>query len=44
VGGYTGDPFVVKNLFEIKNGTRILFEDNILEYSWAGSRSSGNRF
>jgi hypothetical protein len=41
VGGYTGDPFVVKNLFEIKNGTRILFEDNILEYSWGGFSQFG---
>jgi hypothetical protein len=41
VGGYTGDAFVVKNLFEIKNGTRILFEGNILEYSWGGFSQFG---
>ncbi|HEX9112004.1 MAG TPA: hypothetical protein VF845_11040 [Terriglobales bacterium] len=41
VGGYSGDPFVVKNLFEIKNGTRILFEGNILEYSWGGFSQAG---
>jgi len=41
VGGYSGDPFVVKNLFEIKNGTRILFEGNILEYSWGGFSQFG---
>lgn len=41
VGGYTGDAFVVKNLFEIKNGTRILFESNILEYSWGGFSQFG---
>jgi hypothetical protein len=41
VGGYSGDPFVVKNLFEIKNGKRILFEGNILEYSWGGFSQAG---
>jgi hypothetical protein len=41
IGGYSGDPFVVKNLFEIKNGTRILFEGNILEYSWGGFSQFG---
>jgi hypothetical protein len=41
VGGYSGDPFVVKNIFEIKNGSRILFEDNILEYSWGGFSQAG---
>jgi hypothetical protein len=41
VGGYSGNPFVVKNLFEIKNGTRILFEGNILEYSWGGFSQNG---
>ncbi|MGO9401905.1 MAG: hypothetical protein ACLPVW_00380 [Terriglobales bacterium] len=41
VGGYSGDPFVVKNHLEIKNGARILFEDNILEYSWGGFSQAG---
>jgi len=41
VGGYHGDPFVVKNLFEIKNGIRILLEANILEYSWGGFTQYG---
>jgi hypothetical protein len=41
VGGYGGNPFVVKNLFEIKNGIRILLEGNILEYSWGGFSQSG---
>ncbi|MGB8013322.1 MAG: hypothetical protein WCF68_17055 [Terriglobales bacterium] len=41
VGGYSGDPFVVKNHFEIKNGARILFEDNLLEYSWGGFSQFG---
>ena len=29
-------PFIVKNLFELKNAQRVLFEGNILENSWAG--------
>src|ERR1019366_5115122 len=31
VGGIDGNPFIVKNLFELKNAQRVLFEDNILE-------------
>ena len=42
VGGYDGYPFVVKNHFEIKNGIRILFEGNILEYSWGGFSQEGH--
>jgi len=41
VGGYSGDPFVVKNLLEIKNGARILIEGNIFEYSWGGFSQFG---
>lgn len=41
VGGYTGDPFVVKNNFELKNAQRVLFEGNILEYSWGGFTQDG---
>ncbi len=41
VGGYSGDPFVVKNHFEIKNAARLLFEDNLLEYSWGGFSQAG---
>jgi Putative Ig domain len=41
VGGYTGNPFVVKNHFEIKNAARVLFEGNLLEYSWGGFSQSG---
>lgn len=29
-------PFIVKNLFELKNAQRVLFEGNMLENSWAG--------
>jgi len=42
VGGYSGDPFVVKNHFEIKNATRVLLEANIFEYSWGGFTQAGH--
>jgi hypothetical protein len=29
-------PFVVKNIFELKNAQRLLFEGNVLENVWAG--------
>ncbi len=41
VGGYTGNPFIVKNHFEIKNAARVLFEGNLLEYSWGGFSQTG---
>lgn len=41
VGGRNGRPFVVKNLFELKNAVRVLFEGNILENSWGGFSQSG---
>lgn len=41
VGGYGGDPFIVKNHFEIKNGSRVLVEANVFQYSWAGFSQSG---
>jgi hypothetical protein len=41
VGGNDGSPFIVKNLFEIKNAQRVLFEGNILEGSWGGFSQSG---
>ncbi|MGH9515751.1 MAG: hypothetical protein ACRD3P_08750 [Terriglobales bacterium] len=34
-------PFIVKNLFEIKNAQRVLFEGNILENSWPGFTQRG---
>lgn len=34
-------PFIVKNLFEIKNAERVLFEGNILENSWPGFTQRG---
>lgn len=41
VGGYTGDPYVVKNHFELKNAQRVLFEGNILENVWGGFTQAG---
>lgn len=34
-------PFTVKNLFELKNAQRVLFEGNILEYTWPGFTQHG---
>jgi putative Ig domain-containing protein len=42
VGGYSGDPFIVKNLFELKNGARVLLEANILEHNWGGFTQHGH--
>jgi hypothetical protein len=39
VGATNGNPFIVKNLLELKNAQRVLVEGNILEYSWAFSQS-----
>ena len=41
VGGTSGKPFIVKNLFELKNAQRVLFEDNILENVWGGFTQTG---
>jgi hypothetical protein len=41
VGGRDGSPFIVKNLFELKNAQRVLFEGNILENSWGGFSQAG---
>jgi hypothetical protein len=41
VGGVDGNPFIVKNLFELKNAQRVLFEGNILEDSWGGFSQTG---
>ncbi len=32
---YIGNHWTIKNLFELKTGTKVLFEGNILENSWA---------
>ena len=34
-------PSQVKNHFELKNGQRILFEANIVEYTWGGFSQAG---
>jgi len=41
VGGTSGRPFIVKNLFELKNAQRVLFEGNILQNTWGGFTQSG---
>jgi len=41
VGGLSGNPFIVKNLFELKNAQRVLVEGNILENSWGGFSQAG---
>src|SRR5579871_1659091 len=41
VGGANGNPFIVKNLFELKNAQRVLFEANILENAWGGFSQDG---
>jgi len=41
VGGPEGDPFIAKNLFELKNAQRLLFEGNLLENSWGGFSQPG---
>jgi Putative Ig domain len=34
-------PFVVKNLLELKNAQRVLFEGNVLEHTWPGFTQHG---
>jgi hypothetical protein len=41
VGSYSGDPFIVKNIFELKNAQRVLLEGNLLENSWGGFSQTG---
>lgn len=41
VGGRDGNPFIVKNLFELKNAQRVLVEGNILENTWGGFTQAG---
>ncbi|MGA7220740.1 MAG: putative Ig domain-containing protein [Candidatus Sulfotelmatobacter sp.] len=41
VGGPTGNPFVVKNLLELKNAQRVLIDSNIMEDSWGGFSQVG---
>jgi len=41
VGGPDGNPFVVKNHFELKNAARVLVAANLMENVWAGFTQSG---
>ena len=41
VGGANGRPFIVKNLFEMKNGQRVLLDSNIMEDTWGGFSQVG---
>jgi hypothetical protein len=41
VGGADGNPFVVKNLFELKNAQRVLLDGNIMEDTWGGFSQAG---
>jgi hypothetical protein len=41
LGGVNGNPFIVKNHFELKNGIRVLFEGNVLENTWGGFTQTG---
>jgi hypothetical protein len=41
VGGASGNPFIVKNLLELKNAQRVLIDGNIMENSWGGFTQVG---
>lgn len=41
VGGKGGHPFIVKNLFELKNAQRVLLEGNLMEDAWGGFTQVG---
>jgi hypothetical protein len=41
VGGADGNPFIVKNLLELKNAQRVLIDGNIMEDSWGGFSQVG---
>ena len=41
VGGANGNPFIVKNLCELKNAQRVLLEANIMEDTWGGFSQNG---
>jgi len=36
---YSGIPFSVKNLFELKNARRVLVDGNVFEYNWPHSQN-----
>lgn len=39
--GNHGNPFIVKNHFELKNAQRVLFDGNLAENSWGGFSQPG---
>jgi hypothetical protein len=41
IGSSTGNPYIVKNHFELKNAQRVLLEGNLLENCWGGFTQSG---
>jgi hypothetical protein len=41
VAAASGHPFIVKNVFELKNAQRVLFEGNLLENCWGGFSQNG---
>jgi len=41
IGGANGNPFVVKNLLELKNAQRVLVEANVMEDNWGGFSQNG---
>jgi hypothetical protein len=41
VGGANGRPFIVKNLFELKNAKRVLLDGNVMENTWGGFSQAG---
>jgi hypothetical protein len=41
VGGTNGNPFIVKNLFELKNAQRVLLDGNLMENTWGGFSQVG---
>src|SRR5450432_40152 len=41
IGSADGHPFIIKNLFKLKNAERVLFENNVLENCWGGFSQEG---
>jgi hypothetical protein len=41
VGGTNGNPFIVKNLLELKNAQRVLIDGNTMDNSWGGFSQVG---
>ena len=40
-GGVGGNPYIVKNLFELKNAQRVLLEGNMFVNNWSGFTQGG---